>query len=254
MLKKKSILLAFFILLVFALLTYQSTEGQLHFLDFAVYPLEIIEQGGSSVMNLSRYIPFFKKDDVLERLGKCEEERTGYREAALENERLRSLLELKSRRTGFISAAEVFAREPTNWFQILWIDKGVSSGVAKDMVAVTPFGLVGRVHRVFNERANVILITDVNSSVAVRLESSRAEGILEGNGDSKCYLKYVSNDFTVEAGESIVTSGLDGIYPEGILVGYVSSVDRESEEVFQLIEITPAQHLGRVEEVAILKR
>jgi len=254
MLKKKFILLALFILLVFALLTYQSIKGGQHFLDFTVYPLEILEQGGSSLMSISRYIPFFKKDDVLERLGKCEEERTRYREAALENERLRGLLELKSRRADFIAAAEVFAREPTNWFQILWVDKGLSSGIAKDMVAITPFGLVGKVQRVFQERANVVLITDVNSSVAVRLESSRIEGILEGNGDNKCYLKYVSKDFDVEPGENVITSGLDGIYPEGILAGYISSVDKEGGELFQIIEVTPAQYLDRVEEVAILKR
>jgi rod shape-determining protein MreC len=252
--KKKFILLAFFVLLVFTFLTYQSIRGERHFLDFTLYPLEILEKGGSYIAKIFRHIPFFSKDDTLERLGKCEEERTRYKDAALENERLRTLLELKSRRADYVAAAEVFARDPTNWFQILWINKGISSGVTKDMVAVTPLGLVGRTHRVFNERANVILITDVNSSVAVRLESSRVEGILEGNGDNKCHLRYVSKDFDVAAGENIITSGLDGIYPEGILAGYVSLVDRESGEAFQLIEVTPAQPLDRVEEVAILKR
>lgn len=254
MFRKKIIVLAFLVLCFFALLTFQSIKGEKHFLDFTIYPLQVLERGANTAANIFSSIPFFRKDDTRERLGKCEEERTRHKEAASENERLRRLLELKERQHNYVAAAEVFAREPTNWFQILWIDKGNLSGIAKDMVAVTPFGLVGRINRVFNERANVVLITDVNSSVAVRLESSRIEGILEGNGDNACILKYVSKDFDVEVGENVITSGLDGVYPEGIAVGYVSSVDREVEELFQAIEVTPSQHVGRVEEVVVLKR
>ncbi len=258
MLKKKFILSALVILLIFALLTYQSVSGGRRLFDFTLYPLKLIEQGGSYLLNLFDHIPFIGKSAeekiLLDRLKKCEEERTRYKEAAYENERLRSLIDLKSQRADYVAAAEVFARDPTNWFQILWINKGSINGVAKEMVAVTPLGLAGRIHRVFSERANVILITDVNSSVAVRLESSRVEGILEGNGEDRCYLKYVSKDFEVEAGESVITSGLDGIFPEGLLVGYVTSVDREGGDIFQQIEVQTAQQLNKVEEVLILKR
>jgi len=258
MLKKKYILFALFILLIFALLTYQSVKGERRLTDFTLYPLKLLEQGGSFLLNIFDHIPFIGKSagekSLLDRLNRCEEERTKYKEAAFENERLRSLLDLKSQRADYVAAAEVFARDPTNWFQILWINKGLINGVAKDMVAVTPLGLAGRIHSAFNERANVILVTDVNSSVAVRLESSRVEGILEGNGEDRCYLKYVSKDVEVEADENVITSGLDGIFPEGLLVGYVSSVDREGGDVFQQIEVTPAQHLNKIEEVVILKK
>jgi len=258
MLKKKFILFAFFILILFALLTYQSIKDERPFFDFTLYPLKLLEQGGSAFLNIVDYIPFLGKSseekNFTERLNKCEEERTKYKGAALENERLRNILQMKSERADFVAAAEVFARDPTNWFHILWINKGFGSGISKDMVAVTPLGLAGRIHRVFNERANVILITDVNSSVAVRLESSRIEGILEGSGDSKCYLKYVSKDFEVAQDENVITSGLDGIFPEGLLIGSVSSVNREGGEAFQIIEVKPAQNLNTVEEVVILKR
>lgn len=240
------------------MLTYQSIQGERRILDFTLYPLKILEQSGSALLNIFNHIPFFGKSyeerNLAVRLSKCEEERLKYKEAALENERLRSILQLKSERVDYIVAAEVFARDPTNWFQILWINKGITSGIAKDMVAVTPLGLVGRINRVFNERANIILITDINSSVAVRLGESRIEGIIEGSGDNKCYLKYIAKDFDVAAGEIVITSGLDGIYPEGLLIGYVSSVDREGGDVFQQIEVTPVQSLNTVEEVTILKR
>ncbi|HBH62858.1 MAG TPA: rod shape-determining protein MreC, partial [Nitrospiraceae bacterium] len=175
-------------------------------------------------------------------------------EDALENERLRSLLQLKSERADYVAAARVFARDPTNWFQIIWINKGLDNGIARNMVAVTPIGPVGKIHRVLKERSGIILITDVNSSVAVRLQNSRVEGILEGRGDNRCYLKYVAKDIEVAAGENVITSGLDGIYPEGLKIGYVSDVDKEGSELFQLIVVAPSQDLNKVEDVVILRK
>jgi rod shape-determining protein MreC len=122
------------------------------------------------------------------------------------------------------------------------------------MVAVTSLGPVGRVHRVFKSGANVMLITDVNSAIAVMLQSSRTGGILEGRGDDRCYLKYVSKEVEVKPGERVITSGLEGIYPRGLLIGHVTDIKREGEEIFQLIEVTPAQDLNTLEEVAILKK
>lgn len=153
-----------------------------------------------------------------------------------------------------VAAAEVFARDPSNWFHILWINKGSDAGVEKDMVAVTPLGPVGRVHRVFDDGASLILLTDVNSAIAVRLQSTRERGILEGRGDGTCSLKYISKKAEVKAGENVVTSGLDGIFPEGLLVGHVSEVRKEEGEMFQVINVIPAQDLNTVEEVVILKR
>lgn len=258
MLKRKVILTALLVVISFALLTYQSIKGRGHYFDFTLYPLKKLEQGSSFLLGVVDHIPFIGTGDsersLLDRLNACEKDRTRYSEAAAENERLRSLLELRSQRSDVVAAAEVFARDPTNWFQLLWINKGLVSGISKDMVAMTHLGLVGRIHRVFKGRASVIQITDVNSAVAVRLETSRIEGILEGTGEAGCILKYIPKEFEVEIGENIITSGLDGIFPEGLPVGYVSAVDREGEEIFQHIEVTPSQYMNRVEEVLILKR
>ncbi len=167
---------------------------------------------------------------------------------------MRRLFKLKSERTDYITAAEVFARDPTNWFQVLWINKGRDDGLSKNMITVTPIGVVGRIHRVLNNKANIILITDVNSSVAVRIQSSRIEGILEGRGDDKCYLKYIPWEADVKVGERVITSGLDEIFPKGLLIGYVTDVKRKKGELFQQLEVSPAQNLNAVEDVAILKR
>jgi len=88
----------------------------------------------------------------------------------------------------------------------------------------------------------------------VRLQTSRVEGILEGRGDNTCYLKYISKEVNVAVGEKLLTSGMDGIYPAGLLIGYVSDVTKEGEEMFQEIEVSPLQKLSTVEEVAILRK
>ncbi len=263
MTKKRLILFALFILLVFGLLTFQSIKGKSHFINFTLYPLTIAEKGTSAIMNKIRnffntYIIIFGKErenrGLHEKIDKLKQEKNEFLESRNENERLRKILKLKKARTDYVVTAKVLARDPTNWFQILWINKGMSSGIAKNMVAVTTIGPVGKVHRVFQKGSNIILITDINSSVAVRLQTSRIEGILEGRGDNRCYLKYILKNADVKVGEKLVTSGLDGIYPEGLLIGHVTNVRKDSEEMFQIIEAEPAQNLNSLEEVVILKR
>lgn len=263
--KKRFSIFIFFIFLIFAILTYQSvgsTSGTSPF-SFIAYPLKVIEQGISEIISgagnfFKSYVFVVGREDenrkLKERINKMEQERNRYVEAVYENERLRRLLELKSQRADYVASAEIFARDPTNWFQVLWINKGSEDGIFKDMVAVTSSGLVGKIHRVFNERASVILITDVNSSVAARIQSSRIDGILEGRGGNRCFLKYIPQDVEVMVGEEVITSGLDGIYPDGLLIGYVKDVKKENGDFFQLIEVTVAQNLNTLEEVVILKR
>lgn len=263
--RKKYLTFIVLLLLIFALLTYQGIKRSQDTTKFDVlhYPIEILGQGISAVADgisglFNTYIMIVGKEDenklLMERIKEVERERNEYVEALHENERLRRLLDLKLKRADYVTTAEVFARDPTNWFQVLWIEKGLKNNILKDMIAVTPSGAVGRIHRVLNKTANIILITDVNSSVAVRLQSSRTDGILEGRGDDKCYLKYIPQEIDVAVGDKVVTSGLDDIYPEGFLVGTVSDVKKKPGEFFQTIEVTPAQNPNMVEEVLILKR
>ncbi len=262
MLKKKLLVFTVITLLVFGFLSYQSIKGESHLLDLALYPLTFLEEIISSIMrsvdnNVNTYFLLTGKEEenrrLLKKITELEGEINKNSEVRLENERLNKILHLSAQRSDYITTARVFARDPTNWFQTLWINKGKTDGIAKGMVAVGNSGPVGRIHRVFDDRAGVILITDVNSSVAVRLQTSRAEGILEGRGDNSCYLKYVSREVDISVGEKIITSGLDGLYPAGLLIGDVSLV-RAEDEMFKVIEVVPAQDLKAVEEVAIFKK
>jgi rod shape-determining protein MreC len=263
MLKKRLVLFAVFILLIFGLLTFQSIKGKSRFIDTALYPLTFIERAGTTVIHGIRnafdtYIMIAGKEEenrrLLGEIQKLEQEKNDLVEARLENERLKKVLKLKTHSRNYVTTAGVFGRDPTNWFQTIWIDKGTESGIEKDMVAVTPLGPVGKVRRVLQNGANIALITDVNSSVAVRLQPSRIEGILQGSGEEKCSLQYISKETEVNIGEKVITSGLDGIYPKGLIIGHVTSVRKEDVEIFQVIEVEPAQDLNSVEDVVILKK
>jgi rod shape-determining protein MreC len=263
--RKSFFIFTVIILFIFVVLTYQGIKGGFNTtaLSFLNRPLRILEQELSAVISrvenlFQKYILIAGKETEIKRLNselfKEKEGKNKYVEVQYENERLRGLLELKFQKKEYVTTAEVFARDPTNWFQILWINKGEKDGISKDMVAVTPLGIVGRVHRVFKGSANIILITDVNSSVAARLQSSRIEGIIGGRGHNKCYLKYVPREVDILLGDRVITSGLDGIFPAGLVIGYVTDTKKKPGEFFQLIEITVAQNLSSVEEVSILKR
>ena len=182
------------------------------------------------------------------------EEQQKYQETLLENRRLKALLSLKEKEQGFVAAARVIVRGIDQWSNTFILDKGYADGVAKDMTAITSKGLVGKIVEVSNVSSSLLLLTDFNFSVAVRLQESRREGILSGTGLRKCQLKYIPHEEEVKAGSVVITSGLDSLFPQGIPVGYVSKVDNKGEGLFQNIEVIPFQDNEEVEEVAIIKR
>jgi rod shape-determining protein MreC len=122
------------------------------------------------------------------------------------------------------------------------------------MAAITPKGLAGKITGVSDSYAYLLLLSDINFSASVRLQGSRAEGVLSGTGSRKCVLKYVPFEDTVKAGDVVITSGLDMLFPPGIPVGYVTKVDSKTGGgYFQYIEVQPFQDTTKIEEVVIVK-
>jgi len=263
MLNKKLILFLIFIIIVFGLLSFQGGGGSNRILDLPLYPLSWLEKGISAIYTnirdtFNKYILIVSTHDENQRLKKkiqeLQMEINRLKEIDNEIKRLRRLLKLKSQRSDIITVARIIGRDPTNWFQVIWIDKGSQDGIEKDMIAITPDGLAGRIRRVLRDTASVVLITDVNSSVAVRIQGSRIEGILEGDGKDACYVKYIPRDAIVRLGDMIITSGLDMVYPRGIVVGSVSDVFNREGDLFLTVKVRPSVDLHAVEEVMILKR
>jgi rod shape-determining protein MreC len=175
------------------------------------------------------------------------------RSQAAEVERLRQLVGLKDRTKYEFVVAEVVARDATQWFKHVTIDKGSASGIALNMPVVTPGGLVGRVVHVTPVSAEIQLITDEHAGAGGRLVNSRVAGEIKGRGEEFCRMKSISSIQTVTKDEAIVTSGLDRVYPAGILIGYVLSAEGGGGAIPQDIVVRPAAPLDRLEEVMVLK-
>jgi rod shape-determining protein MreC len=175
-----------------------------------------------------------------------------YREAELANERLRALLNFKKSIATPLLPAQLVAFDPSGWFQTILIDKGRDDGVVLDMAVVSAEGLVGRVIGVGRHHAKVLLILDGNSAVDAYIQSSRARGVLVGLGRELCLLKYVQRNEEVQVGDKVVSSGMGGVFPKGLLVGTVQEVVRGSSGLFQRVEVEPAVNFSRLEEVMVV--
>ena len=147
----------------------------------------------------------------------------------------------------------MLSRGTDQWSHTLVLDKGEKDGVSKDMSAITPKGFAGKIFNVTESYSNLLLLTDINFSAAVRLQESRKEGIVSGTGTRKLVLKYIPYEEEVKVGDIIITSGLDQLFPPGIPVGFISRIDKQGTGHFQDIEVTPYVDDSKMEEVLIIK-
>ncbi len=169
-----------------------------------------------------------------------------------ENRRLKEILALKQSTRDHLLFANVVGRTYNRLVTAVVIDKGERNGIKKDMAVVTPRGLVGKVVAVNGTFSEVLLLRDPSFSAAVRLQQSRQEGVVSGAGRRLLTLKYIPPEEPVPVGEVVVTSGLDGIFPEGIPVGTIVSVNREAGGFFQAIDVLPFQDDAKVEEAVLM--
>jgi len=175
-------------------------------------------------------------------------------EARRENQRLKTLLDLREKQPFHVTPAVVIGKDATNWFHSVLIDRGSRYGVARHMVVIASGGLVGQAVDVAPSSARVQLITDPVSSVGVLLQNSRATGLLVGAQSGRLRIRYLPVRADVRAGEPVITSGLGGVYPKGILVGKVVAIDKRSGALFQEATVEPSVDFSRLEEVLVVSR
>ncbi len=257
---KKNLLLFLLVLIIsLILMTYQSKKGHLFFGNFINNILNASHSLTKSV-TASITSPFKKlairdEDNKLlkKRVDELLIERAKYQEAVLENRRLNELLKLRQNQQHYIAAAKVISRGTAQWSHTLVLNKGLKDGISKDMSAITPKGFAGKLFNVTESYSNLLLLTDINFSAAVRLQESRKEGIISGTGTKKAILKYIPYEEEIKTGDIVITSGLDQLFPPGIPVGFISKADKQGTGHFQYIEVTPYVDGSKVEEVLIIK-
>ena len=176
-----------------------------------------------------------------------------YEEKIKELGRLQVLAELESNLEVPAVRARIIGGDSSQWYNSRIIDQGLDAGVTKDCAVISTDGVIGRVVHASKKSAVVQLVTDADSGVGVLLENSRAQGVLKGGGKREASIDYIGTSEKVVAGEKVLTSGLDQIYPKGLLVGYVISA-APTKQIFQNIEITIAANIQKLEEVLVLRK
>ncbi len=190
---------------------------------------------------------------LVARIQELEQEMAECREIRASKERLETLLNFQSSMKLPSVVSRVIGEDSSGWFHTLLIDRGTKDGVERSMPVVAREGLVGHVVEAAHRTAKVLLITDRNSAVDVLLQESRTRAVLEGVGrQDVCLLKYVPRSENVQKGERVITSGLGGIYPKGLLVGNVAEVWKEGHGLFQRVEVSPKVDFQRLEEVMVI--
>ena len=174
-------------------------------------------------------------------------------EMTLENRRLQAVLEMPAPPAGRPVVAQVIAKDATNWFRTLLIDRGSGDGLERNAPVLTPQGVVGRVVEVAPIAARVQLVTDPVSSVGALIQRTRVSGIAAGDGGATLRLRYLPLMADVEVGDRVVTSGMGGVFPKGIPLGTVTARERRSGALFQEAILQPAADLSRLEEVVVLR-
>lgn len=176
----------------------------------------------------------------------------GLEEARQENERLRELVGFVETRDLEVLGAHVIGRPATLWEGLITIDRGTAEGVEPGMPVLSASGLIGQTVDVTRHSARVRLITDQRSGVAAILQATRAEGILRGSIDGALSLEFVSRETTVTLGDVVLTSGMGGVYPKGLLIGEVSDVRLSDADLHPHIQVRPSVALTGLEEVVVL--
>ena len=164
---------------------------------------------------------------------------------------LERLLDLRDRLTMSTVAAEIIGSGAMPDFRTLTIDKGSRDGVRADMAVIAPAGVVGRVVVPSARAGKVQLLIDRNAAAGAIIERSRAQGVVIGTGDERLRLEYVSEVADVAADDVVVTSGIDGIYPKGFIIGRVETIER-SGGAYRRITVKPAVDFSSLEEVLVV--
>jgi rod shape-determining protein MreC len=174
-------------------------------------------------------------------------------EVQLENERLRKLLAFRPEVETEVVTARVVGADAIGLSRSLAIDRGTLDGVRKGAAVLAPEGVVGQVLLAGRHAARVLLITDHNSSVDGIVQRTRARGIVEGALGGGCGLKFVKRTERLEVGDLVVTSGMDGIFPKGLPIGHIASIDKRGQSLFQYATVEPTVDFGRLEEVLVAR-
>ncbi len=213
-----------------------------------------ISGGAQSIVNNYLELVHVREDNQRLRaeLAKVTGDRARLAELEVENQHLGELVELRDVLGLKGVAANVIGSDATGLSHTLILSSGSSEGLRAGMAVLSNQGVVGKIIATSPHASRVLLIDDHNSALDGFDQRSRTRGIVAGLVDDGLILKYVDRSQDLRPGDTIVTSGLDGIFPRGLLVGAVKSVHREGPGLFLSIGIAPGVDFRSLEQVLVV--
>ncbi len=172
-------------------------------------------------------------------------------EISLQNTRLRKLLAFVDELDRPALPAQVIGEDASNWARTIIIDKGIAAGLRNGLPVVAAQGVVGRIIKIAPNSARVLLITDASSAIATLVQRTRTRGITRGRG-TNLSIDYALRDADIQAGDLLVTSGMGGVFPKGLPLALVESVEKDQFSLFQRVQAKPTVDFSYLEEVMVI--
>lgn len=193
-----------------------------------------------------------ENDNLRKVLSSAIEKNNRYNEIEASNKRLRNILNFRKTVAEKVIVAEVIGKDPSPWFKTIIIDKGKADGVVKSLPVVVPEGIVGQVVDVSSHYSKVLLIIDQISAVDALVQRTRARGVVVGESADRCILNYILRKHDIKVGDTVISSGMDAVFPKGLRVGSVSGVIKRNSGMFQDVTVTPYIDFEKLEEVIVI--
>jgi rod shape-determining protein MreC len=191
-------------------------------------------------------------EELVERTKALEHDKSRLLELEGENSRLRRLLGSVEQSQLEVTVTRVNGYDHSNWVQAISVDRGMRDGIKVGMPVITEEGVVGQVVSVGLSASRILLITDISSGIDAMIQGNRARGIVEGTGQRIMEWRFVLQEDEINVGDRLITSGMDGIYPPGIFIGLVSSVQAGDAGLFKSVEVMPAVNMAALEDLMIV--
>lgn len=251
--KKKSLItLTVFSLLIILFLSL-SHILRASFFNALSFPLNVFTLMRREAGAIIFYHRNFRQNEILKKQSDFLKNRLNtHNELILENSRLKQILSFKQKSPFRLTASRVIGQSPDSWSSSIVIDKGRFNGIRRDMTVITYLGLVGRIVDAQEFTSKVILISDPNIGISALSQRSRQEGLVSGTLGENLIMRYLPLEPDIKINDIIITSGLNVVYPKGLLIGMVTALGREFSGLSSYAIIKPAVNLSDLEEVLVI--
>lgn len=264
-LKKNQIVLASLVLALFSLHLALTDRKEVargfilkEVLSITVTPMQRLvlaaSNGAARVWSGYIYLAGVKEenDSLKGAVSSLQEENNRLKEEVILNNRLRELLAHKEALQFKTVAASITGFSMDRWARTVTINKGLAEGIKKDLAVISPEGVIGKTIEVNRHTSRVILATDLRSDIDALVQRTRVKGVIEGSGTEDLIFKYIRQVDNVQAGDVVVTSGLSGVFPKGLVVGEITRVEKGKDNFFKYVEVRPKAEVRKIEEVLVV--